>query len=469
MSLLYKNTLVENLFFSRCTYKLYYRQFENILMKGPTVKYCLHNARVLTDGGEVSQDVFLHKGRVFFSNPFAENDAITTIDCCSYLILPGFVDVHVHLREPGFFYKEDLVSGTRAAARGGFTSVCSMPNIDPVPSSLVALDVQLDLIAQKALVRVYPYGSITRDQSGTGELAKLEELAEYCIGFSDDGKGIQERATMREAMIEAKRLNRPIVEHCEDESKHLPGGCIHDGSFAREHNLVGISSESEWSEVARNIVLAEETGCHLHICHVSTKESVELIRKAKAKGVPVTAETAPHYLIFCQDDLEDQGRWKMNPPLREDADRTALLIGVKDGTIDCIATDHAPHSAEEKARGLAGSNFGIVGLETAFASLYTHLVCNNPLDPGSDSGLLSLSELVQLMSGKPARLFGLIGSDVVYDGMPADLCVVDTKARYVVDANNFASKGKASPFDGCELRGRICMTIVGGQIIYDER
>ena len=379
------------------------------------------------------------------------------INCKGLSILPGLVDVHVHLREPGFSFKETIASGTAAAAAGGMTAVCSMPNLDPAPDDLEHLEVQLEAIRKDARVRVLPFGCITRGQKGTGALADLEAMAPYVAGFSDDGRGVQEDALMEQAMRLAKRLDRPIVAHCEDNRLLRPGGCIHDGRYAAAHGLVGISSESEWRQVERDLKLAAKTGCRYHVCHISTKESVELIRQAKQAGVEVSCETAPHYLLLCEDDLADEGRFKMNPPLRTAADRDALLEGLCDGTIDVIATDHAPHTAEEKSRGLAGSLMGVVGLETSFPVLYTKLVLG---------GVLRLPELVEKMSLAPRRLFRLPGG--LEKGEQADLAVFDLSKEYTVDPEAFYSMGRATPFAGWQVRGESRMTMVKGEVVWQR-
>ena len=379
------------------------------------------------------------------------------VDCRNLSILPGFVDVHVHLREPGFSFKERIATGTAAAAAGGVTAVCSMPNLDPAPDDLEHLAVQLEAIRRDACVRVVPFGCITRGQKGTGALADLQAMAPYVAGFSDDGRGVQEEALMEAAMRRAKRLDLPIVAHCEDNRLLQLGGCIHDGRYAAAHGLVGISSESEWRQVERDLKLAARIGCRYHVCHVSTKESVALIRQAKRAGVAVSCETAPHYLLLCEEDLADEGRFKMNPPLRTAADREALLEGLCDGTIDVIATDHAPHTREEKSRGLAGSLMGVVGLETAFPVLYTKLV---------RGGVLSLPALVEKMSGAPRRLFRLPGG--LEKGGPADLAVFDLDAAYTVDPEKFYSMGRATPFAGWRVQGESRMTMVKGRVVWQR-
>lgn len=366
-----------------------------------------------------------------------------------YAIFPGFADVHVHLREPGFFYKETIASGTHAAAHGGYSDVCSMPNLNPVPDSLPHLQTQLDIIANSALIRVHPYGSITVGERGEC-LSNMQEMAPYVIAFSDDGRGVQSADVMRAAMLEAKRLNKIIVAHCEDNAL-IKGGYIHKGEYARLHGHAGICSESEWKPIERDLQLAEETGCKYHVCHISTKESVALIRAAKQRGVDVTCETAPHYLLLDDGDLQDDGRFKMNPPLRGKEDRQALIEGLQDGTIDMIATDHAPHSAEEKAKGLRGSLMGIVGLETAFSLLYTGLV---------KKGIISLDRLIELMAVNPRLRFSLPWND--------DYCVWDLSAKYVIQPELFFSKGRSTPFAGQTVYGKCVALICGGKTVWQD-
>lgn len=377
------------------------------------------------------------------------------IPASSFVICPGFVDVHVHLREPGFSYKETMSSGTQAAAHGGYTTVCAMPNLDPVPDSLPHLEQQLALIRRDAAIRVLPYGSITRGQLGE-ELSDMAAMAPYVAAFSDDGRGVQSEAQMRLAMETAKGLHKLIVAHCEDNSL-LHGGYIHDGAYARTHGHRGICSESEWGQIRRDLELVRQTGCGYHVCHISTKESVALIRRAKAEGLDVTCETAPHYLLMDETMLQEDGRFKMNPPLRSPADREALLEGLADGTIDMVATDHAPHSAEEKSRGLEKSAMGIVGLETAFPLLYKYLVLE---------GVITLEKLVALMSANPRRIFALEGG--VEEGDAADFTVLDLGAEYAVDPGTFLSKGRATPFAGWKVQGRAVLTVVGGKEVYDD-
>ena len=366
-----------------------------------------------------------------------------------YITLPGFCDVHVHFREPGFSYKETIATGTAAAARGGYTAVCTMPNLDPVSDNTEHLRLQLEAIEKDAVINVYPYGAITMEQKGA-QLADLEDMAPYVIAFSDDGHGVQSDEMMREGMLRAKALGKMIVAHCEDNSL-LRGGYIHDGAYAAAHGHKGICSESEWGPIARDVKLAAETGCAYHVCHVSCKESVEIIRRAKKAGVDVTCETAPHYLILDENDLQEEGRFKMNPPLRAAEDRLALIEGIKDGTIDMIATDHAPHSKEEKSKGLAGSAFGIVGIETAFPLLYTKLV---------KTGVITFEKLMDLICFAPRERFGIpLGQE--------DMSVWDLNGEFTVDPDEFLSMGRATPFAGMKLFGVCKKTICGGKTVYE--
>ncbi len=362
-------------------------------------------------------------------------------------VLPAFCDVHVHLREPGFSYKETIKTGTMACARGGYSDVCSMPNLNPVPDCFENLQKQLDIIKKDAVINVHPYAAITVGEKGE-ELSDFENLTN-AIAFSDDGRGVQDREMMRQAMIKAKDLDKIIVAHCEENSL-LNGGYIHDGQYAKLHNHKGICSESEWLPIKRDLELAKEIGCKYHVCHISTKESVDLIRKAKADGVDVTCETAPHYLAFNDMDLKEDGKWKMNPPIRSEEDRLALIEGIKDGTIDMIATDHAPHSAEEKAKGLEKSAFGIVGIETAFSVMYTHLV---------KTGILTLEKLVELMALNPRKRF-----DIDINGYT----VWDLDKKFTVTTNDFLSMGKATPFEKQELFGECVITVVNQKIAYSK-
>lgn len=419
----------------------------------------LKNATVFTPTGFEKKDVFISNGKVFVDAISSLNSESFdwTMDCSDKVLVPGFTDVHVHLREPGFFYKETIATGTAAAARGGYTCVCPMPNLNPAPSTMEALQKQLDIIQKDAKVKTIPYGTITMKQDGRSELADMEAMAPYVCAFSDDGKGLQTGELMEKAMMKAKSLNKMIVAHCEDESL-LFGGYIHDGKYAKEHGHRGICSESEWKQVERDIALAEKTGCAYHICHISTKETVELVRQAKARGVDVTCETGPHYLVLSDEDLQEDGRFKMNPPLRSREDLEALIEGIKDGTIDMIATDHAPHSEEEKARGLAKSAFGIVGLETSFPILYTHLV---------KKGIIPLEKLIEIMSVNPQKRFGF-GAGEIKDGMPADLALIDLNETWQIKKEDFLSMGRATPFDGWEVTGNVVMTMMNGEIIYEK-
>ena len=371
-------------------------------------------------------------------------------DSSSYSIFPGFCDVHVHFRQPGFSYKETIKTGSLAAARGGYTAVCTMPNLDPVPDSAAHLKEQLDIIRQDAAISVLPYGAITVSEQGR-ELSAMEEMAPEVVAFSDDGKGVQSEEMMREAMLRAKALGKIIAAHCEVNDL-LHGGYIHDGAYALAHGHKGICSESEWRQIERDVRLAKETGCAYHVCHISCKESVDIIRRAKAEGTDVTCETGPHYLILTDGDLKEDGRFKMNPPLRSKEDRDALIEGILDGTIDMIATDHAPHSKEEKAKGLAGSAFGIVGLETAFPLLYTHLV---------RKGLLSLDRLIELLSSAPRRRFGIPAGN--------DFSVWNLDSVYAIDPADFLSMGKATPFEGTEVFGKCVMTVCNNTIVYQDK
>ena len=382
-----------------------------------------------------------------FAEKFLADGGLSPVISKKHIIVPGLCDVHVHFREPGFSYKETIASGSAAAAHGGYTAVCTMPNLDPVPDSAEHLQVQLDAIKRGAAIKVLPYGAITVGEKGE-RLADMEAISDKVCAFSDDGKGVQNDEMMREAMTAAKRLGKIIAAHCEDNSL-LFGGYIHDGEYARMHGHRGISSASEYKQIERDLRLAEETGCAYHVCHISTKESVELIRQAKARGVNVTCETAPHYLVLCDEDMQEDGRFKMNPPLRSREDKKALIEGIKDGTIDMIATDHAPHSAEEKGRGLEKSLMGVVGLETAFPVLYTELVTKN---------IITLERLVELMSFKPKERFGIDTNN--------DFAVFDISEAYKIDPENFLSMGRATPFAGREVFGRCLLTVHNGKVVY---
>ena len=412
------------------------------------------NATIYRGGRFETGCLAVEHGRVVTAGEPRPGDRI--VDLGGLCLVPGLVDVHVHLREPGFPQKETIATGTAAAARGGYTTVCSMPNLCPAPDTPATLGEQLAIIRRDAAVRVKPYGTITMGQRGCGELVDFAALAPEVVGFSDDGRGVQSDELMEEAMRRAAAVGKPIVAHCEVDEL-LRGGYIHDGDYCREHGHRGICSESEWRQVERDIALAEKTGCQYHVCHVSTKESVELVRRAKARGLRVSCETAPHYLLLCDEDLQEEGRFKMNPPLRSRADREALVAGIADGTIEVVATDHAPHTAEEKSRGLAGSAMGIVGLETAFPLLYKYLVL---------PGVITLEKLLALMSDNPRRLFALDGGVEVGDR--ADFTVLDLGAQYRVDPETFLSKGRATPFAGWDVQGRAVLTVVDGREVYDE-
>lgn len=422
----------------------------------------LTGGKVYTAGHIGPADVLVRDGRIEAVGPWGSlGTARCVLDCSNLVLSPGFVDVHVHFREPGFEYKETIATGSRAAARGGYTIVCTMPNLNPAPDSAASLGRQLDIIDRDSCIRIYPYATITKGQKGAGELADYEGImADYAsriAGFSDDGRGVQSSDLMNDAMKAIAPTGKIMAAHCEVESL-LHGGCIHEGSYAERNGHIGISSESEWAEVARDIEMAAATGCPYHICHISTKESVALLREAKRRGLNVTGETAPHYLVLCEDDMREEGRFKMNPPLRSAADREALLEAIADGTIDMIATDHAPHSAEEKSRGLEGSSMGIVGLETAFPVLYTHLV---------RSGAISLERLIELMAVNPRRRFGFDGG--LEPGDRADICLLDLDARYNIDSSTFLSKGRSTPFDGMPVCGEVAMTLSEGLPVYVKK
>ncbi|MBR2381253.1 MAG: dihydroorotase [Clostridia bacterium] len=405
------------------------------------------NAKMYEDGKMITRNVsFDGVALSTFEGDVSRFDE-SSIVIDNIAIFPGFCDVHVHLREPGFSYKETIKSGTLAAARGGYTAVCSMPNLNPVPDSKEHLEAQLEIIRRDACISVHPYGSITVGEQGE-MLSDMEGMADNIIAFSDDGRGVQSEEMMISAMQKARSLGKMIVAHCEDNSL-LRGGYIHDGEYARAHGHRGICSESEWGQIARDLELAKKTGVAYHVCHISTKESVDVIRRAKASGVDVTAETGPHYILLDDSCLEEDGRFKMNPPLRSKDDREAILGGIFDGTIDMIATDHAPHSAEEKGRGLEKSAMGVVGIETAFPLLYTHLV---------RTGKLTLERLVELMSVNPRRRFN-INDDVGFT-------VFDLNAEYSIDPSEFLSKGKSTPFEGESVLGRCLLTVYNGKIVY---
>ena len=397
----------------------------------------INNARICGGTDEGAVFAFLNRHGIVFDNSK------------EYVIIPGLCDVHVHFREPGFSYKETIKGGSLCAAAGGYTAVCTMPNLNPVPDTWDNLKLQLDIIAKDACVKVIPYGSISHGQQGM-ELADMAAMADRVAGFSDDGKGVQNDAFMERAMVEAKRLGKMIVAHCEDNSL-LKGGYIHDGVYARKHGHRGICSESEYGQLQRDIELVRKTGCAYHVCHLSTKESVELIRKAKAEGLNVTCETAPHYLLLCDEDLQEEGRFKMNPPLRSHEDMLAMRQAVLDGTVDMIATDHAPHSAEEKSKGLEKSAMGIVGLEAAFAAMYTHFV---------KPGIIGWDKLIELMCTAPRKRFGIPAGN--------DFTVFELSEKYYLEPESFQGKGRATPFEGAELYGKCVLTVHDDKIVWNK-
>ncbi len=408
----------------------------------------LYSKAIFLQTGDVMTNLEATKLFSLAQKAYEKGDVFSFVDE-KYVLFPGFCDVHVHLREPGFVYKESIASGTNACARGGYTCVCSMPNLNPVPDSLENLQVQLTAIKNDACIKVLPYGAITKGERGE-QLADMQDIAPYVCAFSDDGRGVQSDDMMKEAMLKAKSLKKMIVAHCEVNDL-LEGGYIHKGEYALKHNHKGICSASEYEQIARDIELVKEIGCAYHVCHISTKESVDIIRQAKKEGVNVTCETAPHYLVMCEDDLGEEGRFKMNPPLRSKEDMLALIEGVKDGTIDMIATDHAPHSQEEKSRGLQGSPFGIVGIETAFAVLYTHLV---------KKGVITLEKLIDLIAIAPRKRFDI--------PMGEEFCLVDLSNEYTINSSEFLSKGKSTPFEGWQVFGRCKLTAVDGNIVFFE-
>lgn len=421
----------------------------------------MEHGRVIFKSGLVVREGRKEKVDVVVCGKFIEQIApeveVTSedmvIDCSDKVVMSGLVDLHVHLREPGFTAKETIATGTAAAAHGGFTTVCSMPNLNPAPDTVEHLQQQLDIIERDAVVKVLPYATITRERYGR-ELVDFKALKPMVAGFSDDGSGVQSEDVMREAMSQAAQNDAIIAAHCEVNDL-LRGGYIHDGEYAALNGHKGICSESEWQQIERDIELASQTDCRYHVCHISTKESVALIRQAKQRGVKITCETGPHYLTMCDMDLKEEGRFKMNPPIRSAADRDALVEGLKDGTIDVVATDHAPHTLEEKSRGLAGSAMGVVGLETSFAVIYTKLV---------REGVITLEKAVELMSEAPRRIFNLGGGLQV--GQAADITVFDLNAEYDVNPEEFHSMGRSTPFEGWHLWGECCATMVDGRIVW---
>ena len=418
------------------------------------MEYLLRNANVYIDGGFRKTDIYIKDGMIAsFDSGFHSNEGVVSFDFDNKYIFPGFTDVHVHLREPGFLRKETIETGSMAAAAGGYTSVCAMPNLDPVPDSAENIKKEEEIIEKTAVVHVYPYGAITVGEKGE-KLADLEGMAPYAFAFSDDGHGVQNDDMMRKAMTEAKRLGKVIAAHCEV-NELLNGGYIHDGKYAALHGHRGICSDSEWKQIERDIELVKETGCAYHVCHISTKESVELIRQAKKDGVNISCETGPHYLVMNDMDLQEEGRFKMNPPIRDESDRQALIEGLKDGTIDVIATDHAPHTKEEKSKGLEKSLMGVVGLETAFPIVYTELV---------RKGVITLEKAVELLNVNAKKRFGIGAS--IKEGEKADLTVFDLDEEYTVDPEKFHTKGRSTPFEGWKVYGKCLMTMVDGRIVY---
>ena len=380
---------------------------------------------------------------------------VTVIDTTGLTVSGGFTDLHVHFREPGYSYKETIRTGSLAAARGGYTTVCTMPNLNPVPDSLRHLDLEQEIIDRDAVIQVLPYASITIGRKGE-QLVDFSSLKGRCVAFSDDGSGVQSREMMLKAMEAAADNGCIIAAHCEDNSL-LRGGYIHDGAWCHEHGHKGICSESEWGQIKRDLELARLTGCRYHVCHISTAESVDLIRRAKDRGVRVSCETAPHYLALCENDMMEDGRFKMNPPLRSSADRDALLAGLNDGTIDAIATDQAPHSPEEKSKGLEHSAMGISGLETAFPVLYTYLVM---------SGKVSLQRILEALTSSPRKAFGL--PPVLEEGAAADIAIIDTRTEFTIDSSRFLSLGHSTPFEGKRVHGKVLMTLKDGVAVWKD-
>lgn len=420
------------------------------------MKKLLKNGAVFVNGKFKKCDVEVTNDTITKVAPHIEVKAFDAIyDLQNLYLLPGLIDVHTHLREPGFIYKETIKTGSFAGAKGGYTSIAAMPNLNPTPDCFENLKLELDAIEKDAMINVYPYGTITKGEMGE-KLANFEEMKDYVIAFSDDGHGVQSKKMMESAMVEAKKLDKAIVAHCEDNSL-LNGGYIHAGEYAKLYGHKGICSESEWSPIKRDIEIARKTGCHYHVCHISTKESVDIIRKAKKEGVRITCETGPHYLTLNDMCLQEEGRFKMNPPIRSEEDRLALIEGIKDGTIDIIITDHAPHSKEEKSKGLQGSAMGVVGLEVAFPVLYTNLV---------KTGVITLEKLLELMNTNPRNIFK-IGTEIKI-GEKADLTVYNLEENYNIDSSTFVSMGKATPFDGDKVYGKCKMTICGGREIFND-
>lgn len=418
----------------------------------------IKNALTYIDKTFKKSDVLIKDGRIHSLAVSILSESVDRVVDAQdkYFLIPGFVDVHTHLREPGFSYKETIKTGSMAGAKAGYTDLCTMPNLNPAPDNAEHLKAQTDIIERDAVINVLPFGTITKERKGVGEIIDFESIADQVAGFSDDGTGVQTEELMKQAMTKCAKLGKIISAHCEVNDL-LKGGYIHDGVYARTHNHKGICSESEWAQIERDCCLAEKTGCQYHVCHISTKESVDIIRKAKARGVKVTCETGPHYLTMCDEDLQEDGRFKMNPPLRAAQDKQALIEGVLDGTIDVIATDHAPHSAEEKSKGLEKSAMGVVGLETAFAVLNTKLV---------KTGIITLEKLVEMMSVRPREIFGIDGGEIK-EGAVANLALLDVDKEWTVNPDNFVTMGRATPFEGWKLQGENLLTIYRGEIVYE--
>lgn len=418
----------------------------------------IKNALTYIDKTFKKSDVLIKDGRIHSLAVSILSESVDRVVDAQdkYFLIPGFVDVHTHLREPGFSYKETIKTGSMAGAKAGYTDLCTMPNLNPAPDNAEHLKAQTDIIDRDAVIHVLPFGTITKERKGVGEIIDFESIADQVAGFSDDGTGVQTEELMKQAMTKCAKLGKIISAHCEV-NELLKGGYIHDGAYARTHNHKGICSESEWAQIERDCRLAEETGCPYHVCHISTKESVDIIRKAKARGVRVTCETGPHYLTMCDEDLQEDGRFKMNPPLRAEQDKQALIEGVLDGTIDVIATDHAPHSEEEKSKGLEKSAMGVVGLETAFAVLNTKLV---------KTGIITLEKLVEMMSVRPREIFGIDGGEIK-EGAVANLALLDVDKEWIVNPDNFVTMGRATPFEGWKLQGENLLTIYRGEIVYE--
>lgn len=420
------------------------------------MKVLIKGGTVVAEGVSRKADVLVADGKIAAIGESLRADEQTEVfDAEGCVVTYGLADVHVHLREPGYSAKETITTGTRASARGGVTTVCSMPNLQPAPDAPETIAIEQQMIDEQAVIEVLPFATISSHRAGR-ELADIEALRPLSVGYSDDGNGIQIEELMRKAMQRIAAVDGIIAAHCEDDSL-LHAGYIHDGEYARTHGHKGICSESEWGPIKRDVVMAEEEKCRYHVCHISTKESVEIIREAKKSCSHISCETAPHYLVLCDADLKEEGRFKMNPPLRAAEDRTALIEGIKDGTIEVIATDHAPHTAEEKSRGLKGSMMGIVGIETSFAICYTHLV---------RKGVITIEKLIALMSENPRRIFRLGGAMQV--GERADIAVFDTTKPYRIDTAEFLSMGKATPFEGEEVYGRCMLTLFGGNVVWKE-